>query len=69
MAAIVWVIASDSQPKVAERPTDAGEPLIAVLPFDNMSGDPGQDYFADGMTEAIITELSRVPELLVIARN
>lgn len=42
---------------------------IAVLPFVNMSGDVGQDYFSDGITEDIITELSRFPELLVIART
>jgi TolB-like protein/Tfp pilus assembly protein PilF len=45
------------------------KPSIAVLPFDNMSGDPEQDYFSDGITEDIITELSRFPELFVIARN
>jgi len=45
------------------------KPSIAVLPFDNMSGDPEQDFFADGMTEDIITELSRFGDLLVIARN
>ena len=45
------------------------KPSIAVLPFANMSGDPEQEYFADGMTEDIITELSRFHELLVIARN
>jgi len=44
-------------------------PSIAVLPFDNMSGDPEQDYFSNGMTEDIITDLSKVPGLLVIARN
>jgi adenylate cyclase len=44
-------------------------PSIAVLAFTNMSGDPGQDYFSDGITEDIITELSRFSELLVIARN
>jgi TolB-like protein/class 3 adenylate cyclase len=44
-------------------------PSIAVLPFQNMSGDPEQDYFADGMVEDIITALSRVPWLFVIARN
>ncbi|MBL6952418.1 MAG: adenylate/guanylate cyclase domain-containing protein [Alphaproteobacteria bacterium] len=45
------------------------KPSIAVLPFDNMSGDPEQEYFADGITEDIITELSRFREFLVIARN
>ena len=45
------------------------KPSIAVLPFDNMSGDSEQDYFSDGITEDIITELSRFPELFVIARN
>ena len=45
------------------------KPSIAVLPFDNMSGDPKQDYFSDGMTEEIITGLSKVPQLFVIARN
>jgi TolB-like protein len=44
-------------------------PSIAVLPFDNMSGDPEQDYFADGMVEDMITALSRVKWLFVIARN
>jgi TolB-like protein/class 3 adenylate cyclase len=45
------------------------KPSIAVLPFANMSGDPEQDYFADGMVEEIITALSRVRWLFVIARN
>src|SRR5262249_24353151 len=45
------------------------KPSIAVLPFANMSGDPGQEYFSDGITEDIITELSRFSELFVIARN
>ena len=44
-------------------------PTIAVLPFDNMSGDPEQEYFSDGITEEIITELSRRSNLFVIARN
>ena len=44
-------------------------PSIAVLPFDNMSGDPEQEYFADGITEDVITELSRFSGLFVIARN
>ncbi len=45
------------------------KPSIAVLPFDNMSGDPEQEYFSDGITEDIITELSRFSGLFVIARN
>ena len=45
------------------------KPSIAVLPFANMSGDPNQEYFSDGITEEIITALSKVPRLFVIARN
>jgi adenylate cyclase len=45
------------------------KPSVAVVPFANLVGDPQQDYFSDGITEDIITELSRFSELLVIARN
>ena len=45
------------------------KPSIAVLPFSNMSGNPEEDYFADGMAEEIITALSRCASLFVIARN
>jgi TolB-like protein/class 3 adenylate cyclase/Tfp pilus assembly protein PilF len=45
------------------------KPSIAVLPFDNMSGDPEQDFIADGFTENIITGLSQIPEMFVIARS
>jgi len=45
------------------------KPSIAVLPFDNMSGDPEQDYLADGISENIISALSKISQLLVIARN
>jgi adenylate cyclase len=50
-------------------PAGAKKPSIAVLPFDNMSGDKEQEFFVDGLTEDIITELSRFRELLVISRN
>ncbi|QPF88562.1 adenylate/guanylate cyclase domain-containing protein [Bradyrhizobium commune] len=57
----------------ADRPATAlalpDKPSIAVLPFTNMSGDPEQEYFADGMVEDIITALSRMTWLFVIARN
>jgi adenylate cyclase len=45
------------------------EPSVAVLPFDNLSGDPKQEYFSDGLSDQIITALSKVPQLFVIARN
>ena len=45
------------------------KPSIAVLPFDNMSGDPDQEHFSDGVTDQIITSLSMIPRLFVIARN
>jgi adenylate cyclase len=56
-----------SQEKMALSLPD--KPSIAVLPFVNMSGDPKQEFFCDGITEDIITALSKVPRLLVIARN
>jgi adenylate cyclase len=45
------------------------KPLVAVLPFTNMSGDPEQEYFSDGITEDIITDLSKISNLYVVARN
>lgn len=53
-------------PAATETPS---RPSIAILPFDNMSGDPEQDYFSDGITEDIIAELGKFREFLVIARN
>jgi TolB-like protein/class 3 adenylate cyclase len=60
-----------SETMAAAQPSLAlpDKPSIAVLPFQNMSGDPEQEYFADGMVEEIITALSRIRWLFVIARN
>lgn len=57
------------RPKAAPAVLPHGKPSIAVLPFTNMSGDPEQEYFVDGMVEDIITALSRFNQLAVIARN
>ena len=61
-------VAAERPPSSPTLPLPA-KPSIAVLPFQNMSGDPEQDYFADGMVEEIITALSRIRWLFVIARN
>jgi adenylate cyclase len=56
-------------PSVVPRLALPDKPSIAVLPFQNLSGDPGQEYFVDGMVEEIITALSRIRWLFVMARN
>jgi len=69
----VYRVGSSSAAKQPKSPAAAlplaDKPSIAVLPFANMSSDPEQDYFADGMVEEIITALSRIRWLFVIARN
>ena len=67
MAGETMILTSDSAARTPLLLPD--KPSIAVLPFQNMSGDPEQEYFADGMVEEIITALSRIRWLFVIARN
>ena len=66
---VVIVDAAPQQADSAEPVAEADKPSIAVLPFNNMSGDPEQEYFSDGITEDIITDLSKVSGLFVIGRN
>jgi TolB-like protein/DNA-binding winged helix-turn-helix (wHTH) protein/Flp pilus assembly protein TadD len=70
---LVWlwpVVTSSTAPATpANSNSSVAPPSIAVLPFENLSNDPKQDYLADGITEDIITDLSRLSNLLVIASN
>jgi len=61
--------ARDTKDAVPAQREQLERPSIAVLPFNNMSGDPEQEYFSDGITEDIITDLSKVSGLFVVARN
>jgi adenylate cyclase len=61
--------ATSASSSIASMPRAPAKPSLAVLPFDNMSGDPEQEYFADGITEDIITDVSKISGLFVIARN
>jgi adenylate cyclase len=71
----VWRLLLHGDASMSHAPSTArphplpNKPSIAVLPFNNMSNDPDQEYFADGLTEDLITELSRFQSLAVIARN
>ncbi len=71
--ALLLVVGVLAVNKIADRPKTTlplpGKPSIAVLPFENMTGDPGQEYFADGFTEQIISSLAKISSLFVIARN
>ena len=76
IAALVWAVVEEPW-VVRVEPADPAKmafalpdkPSIAVLPFDNMSDEPGQEWFANGMTDDLITDLSQVSGLFVIARN
>jgi adenylate cyclase len=64
-----YFLAGQRPPPSASAPVEAAHLSIVVLPFANLSGDPAQDYFADGITENLTTDLSRIPNSFVIARN
>jgi len=66
---LAWLQRSDLARDESAQPQAGERPSIAVLPFDNLSGDPQQDYFADGITEDLTTDLSHVSGLFVVARN
>ena len=68
-AFIDHVVAGLEEAGLFDKPEASSRPVIAVLPFDNMSGDPEQEYFADGITEDIITRLAQFPNVLVLGRN
>lgn len=74
VAAVIWQLYSRA-PKIEPASVEKmvhplpDKPSIAVLPFDNLSGDLEQEYFIDGITEDVITALSKTPKMLVIARN
>lgn len=68
----ILFLGHDQEPEITSESREqvvTQKPSIAVLPFDNMSGDPEQEYFADGITEDLTTDLSRVSGLFVVARN
>ncbi len=76
IAVAVWIDSSRAPPPGTEQratspdaPTLPSRPSIVVLPFKNLGGESGEDYFADGITEDIITDISKFPDLFIIASN
>jgi adenylate cyclase len=71
IAAGAWHLLAGNRaaPLASNAPAEAAHLSIVVLPFTNLSGDPSQDYFADGITENLTTDLSRIRNSFVIARN
>ena len=69
VAALAWWGLSAWRQRVSERATAGRIESLAVLPLANLSGDPAQDYFADGMTEALISDLAQIGALRVISRT
>ena len=68
-AAMALVLAYALIPRGTAEPTQAGAIAVAVLPFDNLSSDPEQQFFSDGITEEITSALARIPDLGVVART
>jgi adenylate cyclase len=64
-----WLTQQQQETSASVARAAVDKPSIAVLPFNNMSGDPTQEYFADGITEDLTTDLSRISGLFVVARN
>src|SRR6202046_2725539 len=69
IGALVVVVGGAWDFLAGSRPAAAAHLSVVVLPFTNLSGDPAQDYFADGVTENLTTDLSRIRDSFVIARN
>jgi serine/threonine-protein kinase len=69
LASAAYWYSKSTKPKKPKTPMVGAIQSIAVLPLENLSGDPAQDYFADGMTDALITELSQIKKLRVISRT
>ena len=65
----VWRWPAEAAPSIAKSAPAAEKPSIAILPFENMSGDQEQQYFSDGIIEDVIAKIAKIPDVLVISRN